>query len=516
LNSYDVIVVGAGHNGLIAAAYLAKAGKRVIALERRSILGGACVTEEIPGAPGYRVSTGAAQLGNLRPEIVADLDLAAHGYELILPDPMSVFPTGDGRALTIWLDRERTLAEVRAFSAADAEALPRFQQDCGAFCDILEPMLYRPEAPSMAAVEAAFRAAGREDLFQGFVLGSIRDLLAERFESDVVRAFLGLTATFGTNGGPDTPGTAYVMAHHLFGATTGVRGQAGYVRGGMGGLADALAAAARAAGATLRTDAEVARILTRRGAVAGVELAGGERVEAPVVLSNADPKLTYLKLLAPGAAPSETLAAARAIETTGQALKLNLALRRLPKFAAAPAGAVPARVTISPSQDYVAAAWADAAAGGMSRAPFMTVHMQSAIDPSLAPAGGHTLTVYAHYFPYELRDRPGGWDDAARAEAAELLLATIERHAPDIRETIVAMEVMAPPDIEARFAMTGGHQFQGDMLAPNLFDARPAPGAANAPAVAGLFLCGAGAHPGGCIWGAPGQRAAALALEALG
>ena len=507
--THDVIVVGAGHNGLIAAAYLARAGMSVLVLERRAILGGACVTEEIAGAPGFRVSTGAAQLGNLRPEIVADLDLAAHGYELLLPDPMSVFPTGDGRALTIWQDGGRTREEVARFSARDAEALPGFLADGRAFCEIIEPLLYAPSAPSAETVRSAFQAAGRPDLYRDFVEGSLRGLLVGRFETPVVQAFLGLTGVFGTNGGPDTPGTAYVMAHHLFGATTGVRGQAGYVRGGMGGLADALAAAARAAGATLRTDAEVARILVDGGRAAGVALADGTTFAARIVVSNADPNTTFLRLLGHDDLPSGLAPKIAAIETRGQALKVNCALDRLPTFVAAPAGVTPARVTICPSLDYMAAAWDDAASGRMSAAPFMTVHMQSAIDPNLAPPGRHTLTVYAHYFPYDLA---GGWDDAARRRAGAIILDTIAGHAPDIRDVVTAMEVMAPPDLEARFGMTGGHQFHGDMLVPNLFDARPAAGALDGAALPGLYLCGAGAHPGGCIWGAPGQRAAAAVL----
>lgn len=509
----DVVIIGAGHNGLVAAAYLARAGLKPLVLERRGIVGGACVTEEISGAPGFRVSTGAAQLGNLPPAIVEDLDLAAHGYELLLPDPMTVFPTSDGGALTIWRDPARTQAEIARFSPLDAAALPGFQADCAAFCEIAEPMLTRPDPPSLGELAQAFAAAGRQDLYAGFVQGSVRDLLAERFESPIIQAFLGLTGMFGTNGGPDTPGTAYVMAHHLFGATTGVRGQAGYVRGGMGALSDALAAAARRHGAEIRLDASVARILVEDGAATGVQLADGESIKADLVIANADPKTTFLQLIGAEALPPEAATSISAIQTDGQALKLNCALSRLPTFLAAPAGVAPARVTIAPNLDYIAAAWTDAAAGRMSAAPFMTVHMQSALDLSLAPAGRHTLTVYAHYFPYRLGS--GAWTDADRDRAREAILQTIERHAPDIRDVLIASDVMAPPDLEARFGMTGGHQFHGDMLAPNLFRDRPAPGVGDEAPIRRLFLCGAGAHPGGCVWGAAGRRAAEAALARL-
>ena len=513
--TFDAIIVGAGHNGLICAAYLARSGVKTLVLERRHILGGACVTEEIPGAPGHLVSTGAAQLGNLPPEIIGDLDLAAHGYDFILPDPLSVFVGPDGDALTIWQDPARTLAEIQRFSRADADALGPFQKDCGQFCEILEPVLEEDEVPNLDQLRRLFQLAGRHDLFGDFIEGSIWDLLNARFESPAVQGFLGLTATFGTNGGPRTPGTAYVMAHHLFGATAGKRGQTGYVRGGMGGLADALASAARHHGAVLRVDTEVARIITRDGVARGVELANGERLDAPAVISNADPKRTYLGLVGEPALPANFAAAIGTIQTCGQALKVNCAVSRLPRFRGSPDGITPARVTICPSLAYVEAAWTEARRGFMSPKPFMTVHMQSAIDPSLAPEGRHTLTCYAQYFPYDLDPSYGGWE-AARQRAGEIVLDTVAGFASDIREVITAMEVMSPFDMEAHFAMTGGHQFHGDMLPPNLFDGRPAPasGGRRGP-IGGLYLCGAGAHPGGCVWGMPGQRAARAVIGDL-
>ncbi len=512
MSDYDAIFVGAGHNGLIGAAYLARAGLKTLVLERRSILGGACVTEEIAGAPGYRVSTGAAQLGNLRPEIVADLELARHGYELMLPDPLSVFPQPDGRALVIWQDPAKTRASIQQFSAADADALPAFQRDCGAFCDVIEPMLYGEDTPSLGAVEAAFRAVGRRDLFREFVLGSIWDLLRNRFESPAVMGFLGLTATFGTNAGPKTPGTAYVMAHHLFGATAG-RGRAGYVRGGMGGLADALARAAAEQGADLEADADVARIVVESGVATAVELADGRRFRARHIVSNADPQRTFLGLVGKAHLSEGFARDIAAIQMCGQALKVNCALERLPRFAGLPEDVTPARVSICPSLDYVEDAWDAAKRGRFSPQPFMTVHMQSAIDPSLAPAGGHTLSCYAQYFPYDLAPELGGWE-AQRDAAGRTVLETVRGVAPDVLEVVTAVEVMSPADLERTFAMTGGHQFHGDITPGQLFDDRPAPGVAGARTpIDGLYLCGAGTHPGGCVWGAPGQRAAAAVLK---
>jgi len=510
---YDAIVVGAGHNGLIAAAYLARAGLKTLVLERRGILGGACVTEEIPGAPGFRVSTGAAQLGNLRPEIARDLELDRHGYELLLPDPMSCFPQPDGRALTIWRDPAKMRASIAAFSEADAEALPAYQAECGRAADILEPLLYRETPPSLGEVEDAFRKAGARGLFRDFILGSMYDLLTSRFESPAVQGFLGLTSTFGTNAGPRTPGTAYVMLHHLFGATAG-RGRAGYVRGGMGGLADALARAAGGFGAQFETGAEVAEIETSGGAATAVRLADGRRFEAAHIVSNADPKRTFLGLvgrarLSPGFADDIA-----GVQMRGQAIKVNCALSRLPTFTAAPEGATPARVSICPGLDYVEDAWDAAKRGRFSPMPFTTVHMQSAIDPSLAPEGRHTLTCYAQYFPYDLDPEIGPWQ-AAKDSATAAVLGTVAAYAPDFRECIMAVETMTPLDMEDRFAMTGGHQFHGDLMPGRLFDARPAEGVDGAKTpIDGLYLCGAGAHPGGCVWGAPGELAARTVIRA--
>ncbi len=334
--AYDALIVGGGHNGLVCAAYLARAGRRPLVLERRPLLGGACVTEEIAGAPGYRVSTGAAQCANFRPEIVRDLALERFGFQLLLPDPLTVFPFPDGRYLALWQDPARTREEVRRFSERDARAFGVFFADALAFLDVLEPLLYADPVPTLDEVADRFRRAGRADLFERFLLGSMWDLLEERFESDAVKAVLGFTSTFGTNAGPRTPGTAYVMAHHLFGGTAGVKGRAGYVRGGMGGLAAALAAAAAHHGAALRTEAEVVRILVENDAVHGVELASGERLFAPVVVSNADPQRTFLGLVGREHLAPAFAAAIAGLQMQGVALKVNCALDALPRFRAVP------------------------------------------------------------------------------------------------------------------------------------------------------------------------------------
>jgi phytoene dehydrogenase-like protein len=509
---FDALIIGGGHNGLVCAAYLARGGMRPLVLERRALFGGACVTEEIAGAPGYRVSTGAAQCANFRPEIARELNLARFGFELLLPDPLSVFPFPDGRYLALWQDPARTRDELRRFSERDARAFGGFYAECMSFVDILEPLLYADAVPSLDEVREHFSRAGKGDLCERFLFGSMCDLLDERFESDAVKAVLGLTSTFGTNAGPRTPGTAYVMAHHLFGGTAGVKGRAGYVRGGMGGLAEALAAAAAHYGAVLRADAEVVRILVSNDAVQGVELRSGERIAASVVVSNADPQRTFLQLVGrEHLAPSFADAIAR-IEMQGVALKVNCALDALPAFSAIPRDLRPARVSLCPSLDYVETAWEAAGRGHPSAHPFMTVHMQSAVDSSLAPPGKHTLTCYAQFFPYRLAPEHGGWD-AQREAAGDIVMRTVAEYAPDVCDRVLAREVMTPLDLERRFGMTGGHQFHGDLLANRLFADRPAPGwgGARTP-VHGLYLCGAGVHPGGCVWGAPGERAARAVL----
>jgi phytoene dehydrogenase-like protein len=508
MDRYDAIVIGGGHNGLIAAAYLAKSGVKTLVLERRAIQGGACVTEEIGGAPGFRVSTGAAQLGNLTPDIVADLELERFGYELVVPDPLTVFPFPDGRYLALWCDGSRNGAEFSKFSARDAAEVPAYFADCMTVCDIVEPILNGEETCTLDRIADAFRAAGRADLFDAFILGSMSDVLDGRFESEEIKAVLGYTATFGTNADTHVPGTAYVMAHHLFGGTTGIRGRAVYVKGGMGGLADALATSAAHFGATLRTDAEVARIVVRDGAARGVELANGERIEASAVISNADLHTTFLHLVGRSHLDAGFAAAIDGIQANGVALKVNCAMDAQPTFSALPADIVPARVSLCPSPAYVQAAWAEASRGHLASNPYMTVHMQSVVDPSLAPPGKHTLTCYAQFFPYNLAPELGGWD-AQRDRAGEIVLDTVARFAPDVRDKVIATEVTSPWDLERVFGMTGGHQFHGDLMPGNLFETRPAPGCDGAVTpIDRLYLCGTGAHPGGCVWGAPGRRAA--------
>lgn len=508
----DVIIVGGGHNGLIAAAYLAKAGLRVRLFEARPIFGGACVTEEIAGHPGFKISTGAAQIGNLKPKIIADLDLHRFGFALLTPDPLGVFPFPDGRYLALWDDPARTAASIAAFSATDAAALSQYFADLDAVCSCLEICFDSGAALSIDQLEQAFAAAGLKHLFAPFVTGSIAGLMDQYFTTDEIKAVIGYTATFGTNAGPWDAGTAYVMTHHMLGNVTGWRGRSVYVRGGMGGLSDALARAATQYGATLVSGTKIASIISKNGIATGVETADGQRFAARAIISNVDPKSTYLGLVGPAHLDSGFVERISAIETNGVAIKVNCALDRLPRFSCLPADITPPRVSICPSLAYVETAWQAARHKQLPSHPYMTVHMQSAIDPTLAPTGKHTLTCYAQFFPYDLDPAGGGW--ARQAQQAErIVLDTVAAYAPDIRDVMIGCETVTPVDLERVFGMAGGHQFHGDLMPGNLFDQRAA---ADLPSLDRLYLCGAGAHPGGCVWGAPAEQAVRRVLADLG
>lgn len=507
----DVIIIGGGHNGLIVGANLAKAGLRVRLFEARDIFGGACVTEDIAGAPGYRVSTGAAQIGNLKPQIIKDLNLAHFGFQLLTPEPLGVFPFPDGRYLALWSDPAQTKAEFAKFSAHDADHLDAYFTDLAAVCDLVEAAIESPLLPNLESLEQNFNAAHKGHLFEPFITGSISSLMDRYFESEEAKTVLGYTATFGTNAGPKTAGTAYVMVHHMLGNVTGRRGRTVYVKGGMGGLADALVAAARSYGVQMMPTRRIAHIITSSGVATGVETEDGKRYYARAVISNADPKTTYLKLVGRAHLDAGFVDKIESVETNGVALKVNCALDRLPKFTALPNNMVPARVSICPSLDYVDEAWQAAQNRQLPANPYMTVHMQSAIDPSLAPYGKHTLTCYAQFFSYELDRRLGSWEQQASV-ARDTVLATVAGFAPDIHQVISSCEVVTPVDLERIFGMVGGHQFHGDLMPGNIFDQRVS--SATSP-IERLYLCGAGAHPGGCVWGAPAEVATRSVLADL-
>lgn len=518
---YDDIVVGGGHNGLVLAAYLARAGEKVLVLERRDRLGGACVTEET--WPGFRVSTAAYVVSLFRPEIVRDLELARHGYAVLRRDPSSFTPFPDGRHLLLGPDRALSRREVAKFSARDAERLPEYEAMLERIAAAIEPtLLVTPPDPFSGRVRDLLRvvALGRRFLRLGrdgpraieILTGAARDVLDRWFESDELKATLATDAIIGAWAAPSSPGTAYVLFHHVMGEVDGARGVWGYVRGGMGALPEAIAAAARRLGAEIRVSAPVARILVEDGAAAGVALEDGTELRSRRVASSADATRTLLDLVGEGHLPAEVAAAARRIDYASGSVKINVALDRLPSFRALPSGGPDpgpqhrGTIHVAPSLAYIERAFDDARAGIPSRAPVLECTLPSAVDPTVAPPGKHLMSMFVQYAPYRLAT--GSWD-VERERFADRCFDALEEYAPGFRSSVVAREVLTPVDLERRFGLTGGNIFQGAMTLPQLFSMRPIPGYADyRTPIRNLYLCGAATHPGGGVMGACGHNAA--------
>ena len=507
----DAVVIGAGHNGLVAASYLARAGLRVLVLDRADRVGGACVTDEI--APGFKVSSAAYVSGLFRPQIIDDLDLRRFGLRQIAFDPQAFCPFPDGRSLRLWSDVDRTTQEIARFSKHDAAAYRAYDAMWSQVYELIEPMLLAPPVP-IADLASFLRGPEAEELFRRLLFYSAEDLLREYFESEEVVAALANQSVIGHFSGPSSPGTALTLAHNLLGTIDGQAGAWGFVVGGMGALPDALAAAARARGVEIRLNAPVARIRVRGGQVTGVELADGTEIGAKAVLSTADPKQTFLRLLDPADVPPDFLAAVKRIKMHGAAMKVNCALSELPRWTAAPETPGPhhrGSTYIGPSVSYVEDAFTDAKWGRPSEHPWLEVVTQSVLDPSVAPPGKHTLSIYVQYSPYHLAS--GSWDDI-KESYADRVIETLAEYAPNLPKAILARQVLSPLDLERRFGLTEAHQSHGEMGPDQFFSFRPVPGWANyRMPVKGLYLCGAGAHPGGGVSGAPGSNGAHAVLE---
>lgn len=509
---WDAIVIGGGHNGLVAAAYLARAGRRVLVLERRPVLGGACVTEEF--YPGFRASTFSYATSLLHPRIIEELELTRHGLLLIAKNPTYFVPFPDGDHLFLWAETERSQEEIGRFCARDAAAYPRFLrfwEEAAWLWD--ETVLEEP--PSLPALAARFDTPEREETYRRLFTLSIADLLDLYFENDRVKAVLSTSGIIGSRVGVRTPGSAWVWYLHNVGLALGERGRWGYARGGQGAVTAAIAAAAREAGATLWTSAEVEAVAVEGGRVAGVRLPGGEELRAPVVLSNLDPKRTFLRLVPPDALPDAFRERVGQVRMEGVSFKLNLALSELPDYVALP-GRDPgpqhqATMDVAPSLDYLEAAWQDAVAGRPSRHPWIEAYISTTLDDSLAPPGRHIMSIFAQYAPYRLAE--GDWESEAE-RFADRCLATLAEYAPNLPGAVLARDAISPLEIERRLGLTGGHIFQGECTPDQLFSLRPVPTASRYRApLPGLYLCGAGAHPGGCVMGAPGYNAAQAVLR---
>jgi phytoene dehydrogenase-like protein len=508
---YDTIVIGAGHNGLITAGYLAKAGARVLVLERRSIVGGACVTEE--PWPGYRINTFAYASGLLRPQIIDDLELARFGYDPILSDPQGFIPQPDGRQLTFWLDEEREQREIAKFSVADARAYPEYLRFWDRALDLIEPAMMAPPMPLNEFI-GTFPAGQAEPMLRDLFLTSARDFLDDWFESPELKGALAAGATIGIFAGPYTPGTAYILGHHNIGRIGGQRRVWGHSRGGMGQITQSMARSATHFGATIRTGAGVREVLLEGGRAVGVVTESGETFRSRTVASSVDTQHTLLQFVPAGTLERPVEERLRRVRSRGACLKFNAALDALPTFTAGPDPALLAgAVDICPSMEYIERAFDDAKYGRFSRAPSIDMYFQSLVDPSVAPRGKHTMTCFVQYAPTELKD--GSWDEAREA-VADTVLTTIEAYAPGIRRLIRHSQVVTPLDIERILGMTGGNIDQGDITPDQIFSLRPVPGWANyRTPVPGLYLCGSAAHPGGGVIGAPGHNAAGVVLGDL-
>jgi phytoene dehydrogenase-like protein len=524
--NYDAVIVGGGHNGLVAAFYLARAGLRPLVLERREIVGGCCVTEEF--APGYRASSGAYVLSMLRDAVWNDMRLVERGV-VVDPAGPSLNLFADGTRLELSDDLAASQAAVRALSEADAAALPKFEADLAELAGLVMPLIDTtapdPTTRRLSDLPGLLKLGGLAARKRGLIdealflfSTSVSQYLGERFENEYVKAAIGWHAINDSVGGPSTPGTAYVLLHdHAAEGTEdgGVRAW-GFVRGGMGVVTGKMADAAREAGAEVRTGAEAESILVEDGRAVGVALAGGGEVRAPLVLSNADPKRTFLGLVPDGALPSGFTAAVREYRSEGTSVKINLAVDRLPVASGMPdTGEVQPYqrgiMEVNQSLAEMDRAQAEARAGRRGVDPHIELCFPTVHDPSLAPAGHHIVTIDVNSQPYSLAD--GSWDDL-REETADAAIDKLEDYFPGLKGSIVHRQVLTPLDLERQLGITGGHALHGEMSFDQLFTLRPVRGWADyRTPVRGLYLCGAGTHPGGGVTGANGRNAAREALR---
>ena len=524
----DAAIIGGGHNGLTCAAYLAAAGLSVCVLERRAVLGGAAVTEEFH--PGFRNSTASYTVSLLNPKVIRDLRLAQHGLVIVERPFANFLPLPDGGHLKVGGGLAATQAEVGRYSRRDALQLPGYYAMLDRVADVLRALVLETPPAVDGGIGAMldawkvarrFRAldlAGRRDVLDLFTK-SAGEVLDRWFESAPIKAALGFDAVVGNFASPYTPGSAYVLLHHVFGEVNGKRGQWGHARGGMGAITQAMAAECMARGVMLRTDAAVARVIVEAGKAAGVELSDGEIVRARCVIANVSPKLLFERLVAPADLPDDFRARIAGYRCGSGTFRMNVALSALPDFTALPGtDALPhhaSGIVIAPSLGYMERAFFDARTRGWSSAPIVEMLLPSVVDDLLAPPGMHVASLFCqHANPDLAQVLPGrSWDDA-REEVAELMIETVDRVAPNFKASVIGRRALTPLDLERDFGLAGGDIFHGALGLDQLFSARPVLGHGNYRApVRGLYLCGAGTHPGGGVTGAPGHNAAREILK---
>jgi phytoene dehydrogenase-like protein len=516
--TYDAIIVGAGHNGLVAAAYLAKTGKKVLVVERRTKIGGIAVTEEI--FAGFKYSTCAHLAASFASEIGADLDLKNHGFELLPLDPVIFAPSLDGLPLIIPRDPAKAAAEIARHSPADGakyQAFSALAKNLSGFLRTLYAMPLPDKAnpgsfnpAELVKIAWKFHRLGEKEMYEFLRIlpMSSADWLNEWFESDFLKAALAASGMLGSFVGPRQQGTAFNLLHHQLGESSGALRTAGLLRGGIGRLTESLANAARRFGAEIRTNSEVLKIITRSGAATGVALANSEEITAPRIVSSADVKSTFLNLVEPTYLDPHFLLQVRNIRARGTVAKINLALDRLPKFrnsddATAALGGI---IHIGPTIDYLERAADDAKYGRFSRRPFLEITIPSIADPSLAPADKHVMSVWMQSAPYHLRD--SDWQQQCDA-LADTVIETIEEYAPGFKASILHRQILTPLDLETEYGLGEGHFYHAEMALDQIFFMRPVPGWARyRTPIANLFLCGSGTPPGGGITGLPGYYAA--------